>query len=67
VIVLDHTKQGHFVPFDRDAEEIVGMKASQLAQKVVEVKLQITKSKRIMSMVLQMLILFVYYCMHCIF
>jgi hypothetical protein len=37
VIVVDYTTQGHFVMFDRDVEQIVGLKASQLAQKIVEV------------------------------
>jgi hypothetical protein len=38
VIVGDHTTQACFVMFDRDVEKIVGIKASQLAQKIVEVR-----------------------------
>jgi hypothetical protein len=37
VIVADHTTQGRFILFDRDVEQIVGMQATQLAQKMAKV------------------------------
>jgi hypothetical protein len=47
---MDHTTQGRFVLIDRDVEQIVGMPASQLAQKVAEVNDENTHFSVILTM-----------------